>query len=72
MAKNIEKARTIVKRDRHEKFRGLTKKRIIEDSLDYEEEFSDEEDDNEFYIKPDNTLIFFFDILLFLVLFITF
>ena len=54
-----------------EKYRMLTHKGVIYDSLD-DEELEDEEDINRFYIDPNSYFCFIFDLILFIISLITF
>ena len=54
-----------------EKYRMLSHKGVIYDSLD-DEELEDEEDINKFYIDPNSNFCFYFDLILFLITIITF
>ena len=54
-----------------EKYRMLSHKGVIYDSLD-DEELEDEEDINRFYIDPKSNFSFFFDLILFIMNIITF
>ena len=54
-----------------EKYRIISRKGVIYDSLD-DEELEDEEDLNRFYIDPKSKFCFFFDLILFIICEITF